>query len=1091
MFITVLRRAERSGASMIQIRYEQEVCPIIENAVRILRDSPYSLTVELCRGTAASARVRELGLSLDEKSESFVMMQVSENVVLLAGSDSVGVLYGAYALLEALEAADGKADRIATISQSPFTKIRGLYTFLHNEDCERDWFYDKEYWLWWFDDMARNRYNSFNLVFAHQTYYLAPMFAYFLDMPEFPEVFPTGFTREEQRKNHEILAFISELAAARGISFILGIWEVVPWKGDENGGYHPTQKDLVPGLTRENMKDYTYTAMKKLIADFPHVSGIQIRANEESGIPRKMQVDFFTDSLFKAMAEAERPFILDFRCWCAEEETVQNALDMIPATRLSVKYWGEFMGGPYQPAKMSPGYSYSDYLRLPLERDFIYQVWSLGSPRLLLWGDPDYVKRFVYSLTLGEANGFEINPHLAQKGYGNEPGAWRIFKNKDKEYFKWEAERYWLFQLLFGRLSYDPEAGEELWMLPMRRRFGAKAEQVMAAVKAGSALLPYLVQASLSDLNMYVWPEIDLGGLLDYYMATPSTDSCTIDTVPHYVDRWLAGEKSGLFSPWESSREFAVISERIFAALHGLEDDGNRELFSTILDMKVCGFLAAYHSHKILAALHLCLYYRTRDRAALRTSLSEVRRCTVCWEQLIALTQDHYYEEMLTGPTDKGSWKSKLLLLYEDELRVAELLRLSEKLGNFYKGFDFGGEIETNFWWGEFAVNGDYSLERGFELVTSKTEYSLDDGFGWIAGQGQIQTEVMSSVRLTDNHLDPWRRDAYTYSPVHLKKGWRNSLTEDGVYGSAPAQFRVDLPDGNYAVSVLIVDETANARRRGPMSIGVGEAEVFSGLTVLPMEEKCLMARVEICGEPLILSFAGDWFVSGLLIYKVEPHIASVPHPVVNRIHSMVRMDTPITATVTAPDGIAKVELIWNGAAYPMRYVRPDEYEADLCSLPFSEAVMLDSASKTTASQGSYSIRAESGSGFVSETETLSWKCLSKPNDIELCHEPVTTAPLHSDIRIRARIVTAYPPSEVKLCYSAVNQYIPMTKVEMCKESVVGDACDAVWEAVIPADTFEAQWDILYFFEVTNDFGGVVRPDFREQTPYYVIAMER
>ena len=83
----------------------------------------------------------------------------------------------------------------------------------------------------------------------------------------------------------------------------------------------------------------------------------------------------------------------------------------------------------------------------------MWQAWALGSPRLLLWGDPDYVRRFVHSCRLGGAEGFEINPPLAQKGYGNEPGYWRIFKHRSDEYYTHEYERYWMFYLLFGRMA--------------------------------------------------------------------------------------------------------------------------------------------------------------------------------------------------------------------------------------------------------------------------------------------------------------------------------------------------------------------------------------------------------------------------------------------------------------------------------------------------------------------------------------------------------------------------------------------------------------------------------------------------------------
>ena len=1064
---------------MLLHNVKKPISNVIQTAIELLERNSYSVNLSLHSGNEAFSIAAEHGVKLSIKPESFAISVLADKTVLLMGSDDTGLLYAAYELIGFLKANGGNIDALHSISEEPFTKIRGLYRFVHNADVEKDWFYSKEYWLWWFNQMAESRYNSYNLVFSHQTYYLAPMFAYFLEMPEFPDVFPDDTTLEDIKRNHEMLQFISKTATDYGITFIIGIWQMCAWKGNEND-WRPTQPGTVRGLTSENLQEYIYAGMSKLVKQFPYIEGLQIRANEESGIPRDKQVAFYKESLFKAMSEADRPFVFDFRCWLAEEETIQNAIDMISGTRMSVKYWGEFMGAPYQPAKINPGYSYSDYLRLPLKTDFIYQVWSLGSPRLFVWGDPDYVRRFVYSTTLGGAHGFEINPQLAQKGYGNEPGDWRIFADSDSEYFIWEDERYWLFLLLFGRLSYNPNVSSDAWMIPMRSRFGDKADKVMAAVKAGSATLPYLVQASLSDYNMYVWPEIDFGGLLDFYMQTPTSDSCVIDTIPQYVNRWLSGEPSGLFSPYDSSSHFRKIAEDTFLALRDLEHDlagwltcGNKssakkELAATIIDIKASAFLALYHSHKIMAALNLKFYYETKDRQVLRLSLDELRKARNCWEQLISLTESHYNNHMVTGPTDAGSWKTKLMMIYEDELRVIEIMRLSEKFGNFYKAFDFGGTLKPPPYpiHNDFPVYKDYSVERGFTLVSNEMSYDSEVGYGWIGGLDSVEAAQMPLIRLMDSHMDKLRRDTFFEFPIDKMKGWRNSLTEDGLFSKVPAKLQVDLPDGAYMVSLIICDETAQSKSHGPMSIKIGNIS-YDDILIPPLQEKIISAKVHIKSEPMIVVFTGNWFISGLVIYCDKPSIASLPRPVINSRNNI------ISATITAPEGINSVELILDGKAYPMCYIRPDEYEVDINS------VMNDCA------DGSYSVRAVDNDGNVSESDIVSFQYQMKESHFSIFHEPVCCAPLNEDITIVVKVDSANPLRIVNLCYSAVNQLIPVTKVPM-----VFDGTD--WCCAIPGGSFDSMWDILYYFEVVDIYNsGVIYPDFRKQTPYHVIKMLR
>jgi hypothetical protein len=74
--------------------------------------------------------------------------------------------------------------------------------------------------------------------------------------------------------------------------------------------------------------------------------------------------------------------------------------------------------------------------------DVLYQMWTYGSQKILLWGGLDYASRFARSCHLGDASGFEVFAPLSHKGYLNRGGNWRIFARPEQEYFRWEFERY-------------------------------------------------------------------------------------------------------------------------------------------------------------------------------------------------------------------------------------------------------------------------------------------------------------------------------------------------------------------------------------------------------------------------------------------------------------------------------------------------------------------------------------------------------------------------------------------------------------------------------------------------------------------------
>ena len=69
--------------------------------------------------------------------------------------------------------------------------------------------------------------------------------------------------------------------------------------------------------------------------------------------------------------------------------------------KISTKYWMEQMGLPFHPTHINPQdqhnrrHGYADLLRYPQRYRVHWQLWNGGTTRLLLWGDPDYVRRFA------------------------------------------------------------------------------------------------------------------------------------------------------------------------------------------------------------------------------------------------------------------------------------------------------------------------------------------------------------------------------------------------------------------------------------------------------------------------------------------------------------------------------------------------------------------------------------------------------------------------------------------------------------------------------------------------------------------------
>ncbi len=711
----------------------------------------------------------------------------------ITGGDLRGLMYG---LLDAAAQVRARG-RVLPAKGAPATPIRGIRYFLHNEELERDWYYSRDYWTDYIRMLARNRFNRFNLVFAHQTNYLAPPYPFWLSLPEFPEIRVPGLSDEQRKRNLEMLRFISQTAADHGVDFTLGIWE---------HNVQTNQKPTTTGITERNIGPYSYAALKAVLAACPAIRSVQMRTNSESGIPSDRQVEFYTKWVWPAMREAGRRVTLDLRGWLMRPGLMEGALNSGVPLRMSSKYWGEHLGRPYPPAETWPNYSYINFLDRPDGKtrpwDFYFELWGLGSHRLFLWGDPEYVRRSVSTFGMSGASGFEIDPPLAQKGYGNRPGKWGVFTEaqKDRAFWKWEFERYWMFYLLWGRLSYDPKTPESVWTSELQRRFGPAASDVYDAYRASSAVLNEIVTVHLADPNMYIWPEVNPGGLIDAYREVRPSDFRLVAAIPEAVRNRIGGIASAKQTPVETAARLhasALETERAVKRAGDRLGKSHAEWRSSEPDFQALACLARFHGRRQMAADQLEYFYQTGDAAALDTARREARGALRVWESLVKLTDGLYPEQMSFGPEDIGHWKHRLPYVAHDLKTLEERAQILERFGRFDFGFDFGGPVPAlrpmSYRSDPYVLRN--NVEPRFQPVDSKTLYSDKTGYGW-AGEGERRDAPMERTPFLEVRaaaLDPKRLPS-------------NALLGDSIRGRGPQTFRVRAADGEYSVKLLSPD---------------------------------------------------------------------------------------------------------------------------------------------------------------------------------------------------------------------------------------------------------------------------------------------
>ncbi len=991
----------------------------------------------------------------------------------VAGSDERGLMYALLELARRVTHMDARTPltqwlrNLRTETGKPAVPVRGMIQFLHSADLERSWYYDREYWETYFGMLARDRFNSFNLVFAHQTGYLAPPYPFLFDVEEFPQVRVPGLSAAGQEQNLEALRMISRLARERGLDFIMGIWEQRAWKQG--------QTNMVEGLSDGILTDYARLAMKKLLLLCPDITGIQLRVNSESGIENPLQTRFYRDGVLAGMKAAGRPVMLDLRGWGALPETIDAAVNSNLPLRVSMKYWAEDMGMPYQAAQMLPSYSYADFLQYPRRYPVIFQVWSLGSHRLLPWGSVDWMKRFVPTARLGDSIGFETCAPLSQKGFGNPPGDWRIFTSPEREYYRWEFQRYWLYYLLYGRLSYSPETAEEVWMDEFRSRFGAgAAPEVFSAFQAASEVIPFLVSYRLSNPNMYIWPEKQMGGLLDFYLEVKPADAARFAGFEEYAQVRLHGFPSARMMPEEASRRLnrmADDTERALGRADRLLDSGkNREYSANRTDLMVLALLARYHARKILAAANLQLFYETGDESVLRYARSHSAAGLEIWEQLVRLTDGVYYPNMVFGPQDIGHWKDNLVFVRHDIARLNEVQALFQRYELFDLGLDFGPKIEPRRSAYEPQYANSYSVERRFRSLDPEMLYTPQRGYGW-RDLGAISASA--SMRIPYSSLE-----GDNLKDLALPSGM---LYRDFLRGARKSTLLVDLPDGEYRITAVVANQPELASGSFEIRTVQPAMQDSRPISYAVAETGDKSMDVHVSGGQLALDFvpepAGEWLVSGLIIARREPHIAHVPIAT-----AVPASQVTFDATITAPDGIAgaDLQLSIEGERKPIVVPLTPDGRQYTGNVAFPQ--------RWEGKEAGYSITATDRRGRarrLPEKGNIMTQIGRDPQRPVIEHEPVRSCEPGQPLHLAFAVRSASPLVAARLYYRHLTQAERYQVVNLAR---IGDK----YEATIPGDFITASYDLMYYVDAVDRFGrGALFPDPDRTAPYVVAKVRR
>ena len=608
--------------------------------------------------------------------------------LFVSGGDERGLMYALLDIADRItwsRQPDNPFSEVRDVSEKPYVSERASSMYTMNKANFESFFYDVKHWERYLDMLAANRFNTFALLFGYENHgYFSPPYPQFFDVEEFGDIHVVGVTKERQQRNTKMLRQIIEMTHARGMNFTLGVWDHI-YRGGVQGPKERATKptvDVIWGLTADNLTDYTMVALAKFVKTFPEIDAIQFRMHGESGLKRGEMHDFWV-SIYEVMLENAPQMRFDARAKNFPHDLIDKALDMGVDMRICTKYWMEQMGLPFHPTHIprqnqrDRRHGYADMLRYPKRYDMHWRLWNSGTTRVLLWGDPEYARRFARSTHLYDGKGFEVSDPLTTKGQDH-PHDMPVFSviNPKYRYYDWEFERQWHFFQVFGRIGYNPNTPEEVWQKQFEKRFGKDAgPHVEKALHLASGVLPMIVSYCHPYYHFPTtrgWAEKQRQGDLPSYAKVEGTDTQQFLSPGDAAKCIMEGIDSAKRSPERSSQWFAEISAKILEQVNLAEKKiGNRknnEFISTLTDMKILANLAMYHSHRSVAGLGYALYTRSNDLNALEDAIAHESQAVRSWQQIVDSAGDVYDFDLRFGRRTaglSGHWRDELKQLRE------------------------------------------------------------------------------------------------------------------------------------------------------------------------------------------------------------------------------------------------------------------------------------------------------------------------------------------------------------------------------------------------------------------------------------------
>lgn len=677
---------------------------------------------------SAERMLRSAGISVANVPEALALASVHERerpVLLACGRDVRGLVYALTELADVvMSASDSRTAMnalaaVETTTEQPANEVRSMMRSFCSDVEDKPWYNDRAMWPAYFDMLATQRFNRFNLAFGigydfirqvtdayfEFTYpFLLKVPGYNVRVPQLPD--------EERDRNLEMLKYISEECVTRGLEFHVGLWmHGYEWIDSPHANY------TIEGLDKNTHGPYCRDAVRLLLQEVPNIHGLTFRIHGESGV-QEGSFEFWK-TVFDGVATCGRRVAIDMHPKGMSEQMTEIALATKQPVTMSPKFWGEHMGMAYHqadirklekpkaenkpgPMALSEGtrsflrYGYGDLLRQDRKWSVVHRIWP-GTQRILLWGDPVFAAGYSRAFSFSGSNGVEIMEPLSFKGRRGSGRAGSRCGYADASYNpRWDWEKFEYSTRLWGRLLYNPETRPQIWHRYLQRQFGPGVAAMETALANVSRILPIVTTAHAPSAgnNMY-WPElyfnqsmVDTQGYGPYFDALEPRvfgnaspfDPVLFLSINEYAEELLEGKSSGKYSPLEVAQwieDFAAAGRASLALAETSASGRNTAAYRRMkVDIQIQAGLGEFFGAKFRSGLLFHIYEITQEHSALEASIALYKKARAAWTALAEIGKGVYMADITVGEQAylRGHWMDRLPAIDKDIAALSTLL---------------------------------------------------------------------------------------------------------------------------------------------------------------------------------------------------------------------------------------------------------------------------------------------------------------------------------------------------------------------------------------------------------------------------------